>query len=179
MIQKVHDGHLGVESCLQRVREVVYWPLLNSEIKDYVSNCSACNTLQPSQTREPLIVHEIPERPWSKVATNLFSFNGDNFLVIVDYFSNYIEMEKLRSQTSPAVINVLKTIFALHGIPDTVVSDNGPAYASEEFSKFAATWEFHHVTTSPHYHNPMARRRVQLKHARYQPGIIKPSQHTN
>ena len=118
---------------------------------DYVSNCSVCNTLQPSQTREPLTVHEIPERPWSKVATDLFSFNGDNFLVVVDYFSNYIEMEKLRSQTSPAVINVLKTIFARHGIPDTVVSDNGPAYTSEEFSKFAATWEFHHVTTSPHY----------------------------
>lgn len=71
--------------------------------------------------------------------------------MVVDYFSNYIEMEKLRSQTSPAVIKVLKTIFARHGIPDTVVSDNGPAYTSEEFSKFAATWEFHHVTTSPHY----------------------------
>lgn len=50
MIQKVHEGHLGVESCLRRAREVVYWPLLNSEIKDYVSNCSVCNTLQPSQT---------------------------------------------------------------------------------------------------------------------------------
>ena len=69
----------------------------------------------------------------------------------VDYFSNYIEMEKLRSQMPPAVINALKTIFACCGIPDTVVSDNGPAYASEEFNKFAAMWESDHVTTSLHY----------------------------
>ena len=151
LIQRVHDGHLGVESCLRRAREVMYWPLLNSEIKDYVSNCSVCNALQPAQTREPLTVHEIPERPWSKVATDLFSFNGGIFLVTVDYFSNYIEIDKLRSQTSQAVIKALQAIFSRHGIPDTVVSDNGPAYASEEFSNFAATWEFHHVTTSPHY----------------------------
>ena len=151
MIQRVHESHLGVESCLRRAREVFYWPLLNSEIKDYVSNCSVCNTLQPSQTREPLTVHEIPERPWSKVATDLFSFDGDSFLVTVDYFSNYIEMEKLGNQTSPAVIKAFQATFARQGIPDTVVSNNGPAYASEEFSKIAATWEFNHVTTSPHY----------------------------
>ena len=72
-------------------------------------------------------------------------------MVTVDYFSNYIEMERLGSQTSPAMIKALQATFAPHGIPDTVVSDNGPTYASEEFSKFAATWEFNHVTTSPHY----------------------------
>lgn len=46
MIQKVHEGHLGVESCLKRAREAFYWPLMNADIKDYVSNCSVCNTLQ-------------------------------------------------------------------------------------------------------------------------------------
>ena len=44
MIQKVHEGHLGVESCLRRAREVFYWPLMNAEIRDHVSNCSVCNT---------------------------------------------------------------------------------------------------------------------------------------
>ena len=63
MLQKVHEGHFGVESCLRRAREVFYWPLMSSEIKDYVSNCSVCNAVQPSQAREPLIVHEIPKRP--------------------------------------------------------------------------------------------------------------------
>ena len=50
IIQKIHEGHLGVESCLRRAREAFYWPLITSEIKDYVSNCSIlCNAVQPSQ----------------------------------------------------------------------------------------------------------------------------------
>ena len=69
-----------------------------------------------------------------------------------DYFSNYIEMEKLRSQMSPVVINDLKAMFAsCHGIPNTVVSDNSAANPSEELNKFATMWEFNHVTTSPQY----------------------------
>ena len=162
----MHDGHLGVESCLRRAREVVYWPLLNSEIKDYVSNCSVCNTLQPSQTREPLAVHEIPERPWSRVATDLFSFNGDNFLVIVDYFSNYIEMEKLRSQMSPAVINVLKQ-YSLGMEYWTqwylIMAQPIPLRNSANLQQHGNSTMSQHILTT---HNPMARRRVQLKHAR-------------
>ena len=151
MLQKVHEGHLGVESCLRRAREVFYWPLMSAEIKDYVSNCSVCNAIQPSQAREPLIVHEIPQRPWSKVATDLFTFNGDNFIVSVDYYSNFIEVERVKGTSSQPVIQALKMIFGRHGIPDSVISDNGPAYASEEFKRFAEQWEFQHITTSPHY----------------------------
>ena len=91
-------------------------------------------------------MYEIPTRPWSKVATDLFVYNRDNFVVIVDYYSNFIEVERIKKTSSQSVIQVLKTIFGRHGIPDTVVSDN----ASEEFKKFADDWEFSHVTTSPH-----------------------------
>ena len=151
MLQKVHEGHLGVESCLRRAREVFYWPLMSSEIKDYVSNCSVCNAVQPSQAREPLIVHEIPKQPWGKVATDLFSFNGENHVVIVDYYSNFIELERIKSTAAQPVIQALKVTFARHGVPECVISDNGPAYASEEFKRFAEQWEFQHVTTSLHY----------------------------
>ena len=151
MIQKVHKGHLGVESCLKRAREVFYWLLMNAEIKDYVSNCSVCNIFQPSQGREPLNTYEIPVRPWNKVATDLFSLNGDNFIITVDYYSNFIEMECIKSTSSQSVIQALKMTFGCHGIPESLVSDNGPAYASDEFHKFAVQWEFQHITTSPHY----------------------------
>ena len=104
MIQKVHEGHLGVESCLKRAKEVFFWPLINAEIRDYVSNCSVCNTLQPSQCREPLNTHEVPGRPWATVATDIFSYNGDNFIVVVDYYSNFIEMERITSTSSRSVI---------------------------------------------------------------------------
>ena len=108
-------------------------------------------------TRTPGVGHEIPTRPWSKVATDLFVYNGDNFVVIVDYYSNFIEVERVKNTSSQSVIQVLKTIFGHHGIPDTVVSDNGPTYASE---KFTDDWEFSHVLLPHTIPSPMARLRV-------------------
>ena len=87
-----------------------YWPLMSAEIKDYVSSCSVCNTLQPLQCHEPLKSHDIPDRPWSKVATDLFKFNRDNYIVIVDYYSNFLEIDCLRSTSSNAVIQSLKRL---------------------------------------------------------------------
>ena len=69
----------------------------------------------------------------------------------MDYYSNFLEVDRLRSTTSNAVIQSLKKTFARHGIPDIVVSDIGPQYASDEFHKFAAAWKFNHITTSPHH----------------------------
>ena len=69
-----------------------------------------------------------------------------------DYFSNYLEVEHITGNvTSRSVIKVLSSLFARHGIPDFVVSDNGSQFASAEFASFAKKWCFQHVTSSPHY----------------------------
>ena len=69
----------------------------------------------------------------------------------MDYFSRYIETQKLSSTTSSSIIIALKSIFACHGIPDVVVTDNGPQYSSSEFETFAASYNFSHITSSPYY----------------------------
>jgi len=71
--------------------------------------------------------------------------------VIVDYFSNYIEVARLTTTTSRAVIKEIKAVFARYGIPDILVTDNGPQFAAAEFATFAETWEFKHTTSSPHH----------------------------
>ena len=151
MLEKIHYAHLGAEGCLRRAREVFYWPRMNSEMKDYISRCSICNTFRPEQSKEPLMPHDIPDRPWSKVATDIFMFDRKEYLITVNYYSNYWEVDLLTSTTSRAIINKLRKIFSQHGIPETVMSDNGPQYASEEFKKFAKQWEFKHITSSPLY----------------------------
>ena len=72
-------------------------------------------------------------------------------LVVVDYFSNYFEVARLHSTPSTAVIKELKVMFARFGIPVEIVSDNGPQFASSEFSCFAQEWGFKHQTTSPYH----------------------------
>ncbi|CAG2239417.1 unnamed protein product [Mytilus edulis] len=80
-----------------------------------------------------------------------------------DELSVNSEVHKLHGTTSTTVINKLKGTFSRLGIPETVVSDNGPQYSSQEFSEFANKWDFKHVTSSPHYpqSNGLAEKTVQ------------------
>ena len=151
MLQQIHKSHIGIEGCLRRAREVIYWPRMNAEVKDYVSKCSICQTHQPEQCREPLKSYDLPQRPWSVVGGDLFQLGHQQFLIIVDYWSGFFEVQELSKVTSKTVITASKVQFARHGIPDTLISDNGPQFASAEFAQFTKEWQIEHRTSSPHY----------------------------
>ena len=104
-----------------------------------------------SQTKEPLEQHQFAARPWSKIGADLCELNGRTLLVVSDYYSNFVEVERLSSLTSGTVTKALKALFARYGVPDVVVSDNGPQFASSEFARFSRQWNFEHVTSSPRY----------------------------
>ena len=120
-------------------------------------------TKESSPRKEPLLPTSLPEYPWQKIGTDLFTLAGTTYIVVTDYFSRYPEVIKLTSTTSSAVISVLKSLFSRHGIPQDVMSDNGPQYASQEFTTFAKTYGFKHTTSSPHspQSNGHAERAVQ------------------
>jgi len=56
---------------------------------------------------------------------------------MVDYFSRWIEIARLSNQTSEEVILHTRSMFAHHGIPEVVVSDNGPQFSAELYAEFA------------------------------------------
>ena len=85
------------------------------------------------------------------MAKNIFFLKDTHYLVAVDYFSKYLEVIKLGTMTSRSVIDGLKAMFSRHGIPETVISDNGPQFSSNEFSAFATSYNFIHTTSSPYY----------------------------
>ena len=115
-----------------------------------MKKCPTCMRLSPP-VREPMIPSPLPTYPWEKVATDLFEFQGQHYLLLVDYFSQYPEVIRLTSTTSASVISAMKSVFARHGIPSTIVSDNGPQYDSAELKTFASLYGFTHITSSPHY----------------------------
>ena len=133
-----------------RVRESVWWPGIMSQMREFVENCRTCAS-SASPRRDPLLPTSLPDYPWQVVGTDLFEFKCVHYLLVVDYFSRYPEVVQLRSTTSGAVISHLKGVFARHGIPEVVRSDNGPQYASKEFSEFAQSYGFQHITSSPKY----------------------------
>ena len=106
-------------------------------VKDFISKCCTCNEYFYKQPKEPLLNHSIPTRPWSKLAIDLFVFNNVYYVILIDYFSDFWEVEKLNDTTSSSVIEFCKLQFSRHGIPDILVSDNGPQLISSEFVEFS------------------------------------------
>ena len=114
-----------------------------------VTNCSVCADYAKKQPSEPLKPSVPPSLPWKKIGTDLFEFRGEHYLLSVCYRSKFLEVAKLESLRSGAVIEELKRQFGVHGIPAEVVSDNGSQFSSMEFQDFAKDYGFKHTTTSP------------------------------
>ena len=107
------------------------------------SKCMQPSHMSPGQ--------EIPIHPWTKLATDILHFVGESCLLLVDYTSCFPVVCKLNSMTAQHVINHFKLFFSDYGWPDTLVSNNGPCYASEAFTKIMQEYNVNHITSSPHY----------------------------
>ena len=151
MLQIVHQGHMGTEKCLLRARDSPFWPGISRDIKQMTENCPTCAQFSKQQPKETLHPHNVPSYPWQRLGCDLFDYGGAQYLLAADYYSKYPIVRKLSSTTSAAIINHLKSIFAEHGIPESLVSDDGPQYSSKEFAAFCDQWGINHITSSPVY----------------------------
>ena len=237
IVKSLPESHIGIEGTLRRARDIVYWPGITAQLKDYLSKCGICNRYRPEHCKEPLKPHDVPDLPSEKVGVDLFVMDRQSFLIhwtkkwiyikfaqrkydgklcllqskpvanavnaifgtiftmvckydskydiyrvcyrfalskhnfasylhcanlmqihffvqcIIarDYYSGYFEVQDMSSTTSIRVITVLKSWFSRHGIPSTVISDNGPPFNSEDFKAFSSEWDFHHITSSPYH----------------------------
>jgi hypothetical protein len=163
IIQKLHESHQGVNKCLDNAQAAVWWPGMTSQMTEFIKNCIVCAEKRPAARSEPLIPSKLPDRPWQVVSTDLFELNHKQYIVMIDNYSRWIEVRHLNRTTSMSVIKQMKAIFAIHGIPETVQSDNGTQYTSMEYKDFAKEWGFEITTSSPHFPqaNGAAERSVQ------------------
>ena len=163
MLEKIHEAHMGIVKCKERARDILFWPGMAKQIEEVVQKCAVCNKHKNNNPREPLVPHQVPSRAWSKVGIDLFHFNNAEYIMCVDYYSKYPEISKLSGTTSKHIVTALKSIFARHGVPDELFSDNGTQLISAEMRDFATTWEFRHTTSSPEFpqSNGQAERAIQ------------------
>lgn len=162
VLDKIHEGHQGIVKCRERATQTVWWPGLSNQIKELVLKCREC-IKERANPKEPLMPTQLPDRPWQKVGADLFVLKDKTYLLVVDYFSRYIEIAQLSPTRSTNVITHLKSMFARHGIPETLISDNGPQFSGHEMKAFASDYCFEHVTSSPKHpqSNGEAERAVQ------------------
>ncbi|CAK8685059.1 unnamed protein product [Clavelina lepadiformis] len=146
---QLHSAHFGADSMLRRARETVFWLGMPNELRQLAHDCTICQQAKPNNQREPLLLHPEGLSPFEKVGVDLFELNQKSYLVTVDYFSNFAEIDVMTSTTAKHVIISLKRHFARYGIPKCIVSDSGPQFISTEFQIFCQKWAIQHYKSSP------------------------------
>ena len=107
---------------------------------------------------------EVPIHPWMKVATDIFHFENESYLLIANYTSRFPIVCRLMSTMAQQIASQMKLIFSEYGWPETIVSDNGPCYSAKTFTKLMTDYSVTTITSSPHYpqSNSLAEKYVQI-----------------
>jgi transposase InsO family protein len=151
MLKKVHCSHLGAESNIRMCKDIIYWPGMQSAIKDVCSNCGTCAQYAPENPKEPMKSQPVPQYPWQIVSQDLCQLESSHYLITVDHYSDFIEIDELDDTLSSTVIRNTKAHFARHGIPEILLTDNGPQFVSVDFASFCDLYGITHVTSSPYW----------------------------
>lgn len=176
-LQRTHSAHLGADAMKRRVRNTIYWPGIGNDVDNLARGCEACLTYQIKQRKEPLINKPVPNRPWQVVHQDLFMWEDENYLVTVDGFSDYIEIDELgRSTTTRQIIRKTEAHFARHGRPSEMHTDSDPRYRGSEFQEFLRKWKVKHVISAPHHHQANGKSESAVKIAKR---LVKKTKHMN
>ncbi len=128
MLLRIHQGHQGLTKCREHYKGAVWWPGIASDVKRLVSSCKHCNIHRPSQNKEPLITTTLPDLPWQKLAADLCELRGRHYLIVIDYFSRWLEILELPKTTSETVIQ-WSTISTMS--PQVPISHSPTAWPNE------------------------------------------------
>ena len=164
ILSQLHETHQGTSRMKSLARCYIWWPGLDKEIEDTVRKCKECQEHSTFPPQTPIHPWECPSTPWTRLhVDHAGPFIGHYFLVLVDAHSRWLEVHQVPSTSTEATVKILRQIFATHGLPKQLVSDNGPAFTSQDFKTFMSQNGIRHSLTAP-YHprsNGMAERAVQ------------------
>ena len=171
ILMELHGGHPGVSRMKALARNIVWWPGLDAMVENMIKNCSECQQVEPLPASEPLQLWSWPSRPWTRLHIDYAGpMDGRMFLVVVDSHSKWLEVIPMKTATAKTTVQRLRTLFSKFGVPESIVSDNGPQFAAAEFQDFCKLNGIRHMLIAP-YHpasNGLAERGVQTFKRGYQ-----------
>lgn len=148
----LHANHPGITAMKAIARSFVWWPNLDKEIELCVQACNACQIHRNNPPKAPIQKMEGPINPWSTLHLDFAGpFRGKVFLVVVDAMSKWVEVKIMSNQTSSETIRALRNMFATHGIPDRIITDNGRTFVSNEFRQFLWSNGIKFATSAPYH----------------------------
>ena len=163
VVTMLHETHPGITCMKALARSYIWWPGMDQELEEKVRGCPPCQMHQKNP-QAPLHPWEWPSRPWARLHLDYAGpFMGKMFLVIVDAHSKWLDVHPVSSATSSVTITYLRHLLAIHGLPETIVTDNGSVFTSAKFTEFTTHNGIHHSTSAPFHpaSNGLAERAVQ------------------
>lgn len=151
ILQKAHAAHFGAESNIRLCKDTVFWPGMKSDIRETCRSCGKCAQFQLQNAKEPMKSQPIPEYPWQFISQDLCAFESSTYLVTTDHYSDFIEVDELENTLSTTIVAKTEAHFARHGVPETILTDNGPQFIASDFERLCHRYQTNHVTSSPYW----------------------------
>ena len=160
ILQLAHEGHQGITKVKQHLRQRVWWPGMDLEAERYVRECLGCQIVGPKPPPEPLKMTDPPRQVWHTIHIDYCGPfpSGEYLFVVVDETSKYPEVHITHSSSAATAVKHLTQMFATHGIPEVITSDNAP-FGSNEFTTWCKQMGITHRKITPHW--PAANAQVE------------------
>ena len=132
LLNESHLGHLEIVKMKKVVRSYAWWPGIDRDIEILVKSCDGCLQTRNKPSPDSLHSWQLAERPWQRIHSDFAGpFLQQMFLIVIDSFSKWREVIVLKSTTATKTIDELRCLFSRWGIPEQIVSDNGPQFKSD------------------------------------------------
>ena len=152
VLKKLHCYHQGIVRMKANARSYIWWPGLDKSLERMAKECRACKLTKSMPAVAPLHPWVWPSRPWQRLHIDFAGpFKGRMFFVLIDAHSKWPEVVEMKATTAEKTIEVMRTLFLSYGIPEQVVSNNGPQFTSDEFAEFMHQNCIKHIRSTPYH----------------------------
>jgi hypothetical protein len=161
----LHQGHAGVTGMDLLARSAVWWPGIKDDLERKRRECYSCRVNAPSQpAAPPKGVDPQPEYPMQKVAADYFDLEGHKYLVIVDRYSGWPGVYRIKAgEGAKELIKLLRRYFMTFGCPDELSSDGGKEFVAYETQEFLRNWSVTHRLSSAYFPHSNLRAETGVK----------------
>jgi hypothetical protein len=152
VIRQLHKGHPGIVNMKMIARSHVYWPKIDSQLEEFVKQCSNCQSIAKDPVKSLLYSWPTPEEPWERVHVDYAGpIKGKFYFIIIDSFSKFPVVYVTNTPNTSTTISKLAECFSMFGDPVKLVTDNATYFKSAKFEEFCLKNGIEHITT-PAFH---------------------------
>lgn len=177
-LELAHEGHLGAAMMKRRLRARCWFPKLDDLVEKFVKECRDCLLVSAPVPPEPVSRRRLPDRAWVDIAIDFLGPlpSGEFLLVVVDYYSRWMDVKIMRQITAEATVEKLEGIFFYQGYPVTITLDNGRQFVSNIFHEYCQNHKIRLYHTAPYWpqangeverQNRSLLKRLQIGNSRY------------